>query len=141
MSLRWLGQPVYHHLFNLPISYLPAPSGPLRGSDQQDTFSCPVKGLLVPYSLKDIITSQPAGWLFQNSYFLSLQEAINKRQEETLTTASQDLLIKGEEEIDREVIPSEGEDNSPTCQSFAEALSSWSCVLKDSDELLPLIKE
>ena len=55
--------------------------------------------------------------------------------------ASQDLPTQGEEEIGREVIPNEGEGDSLAHQSFEEALFSWSWVLKDSDELLPLTEE
>ena len=81
-----------------------------------------------------------ASQLFHISYFLSLHEVIDRRMEETLTAGPQDLLAKGEEEISGEVIPSEGEGNSPACQSFEEALFGWSWALKDW-WVTPLIEE
>ena len=53
-------------------------------------------------------------------------------------SASQDLPTKGEEEIGREDIASQGEDHSPPHQIFKEALFGWSWVLKHYDESLPL---
>ena len=50
-SLRWLGWPVHHNLFNHPISFIPALNIPLRDSYQQDTFSCHVKGFVMGFFL------------------------------------------------------------------------------------------
>ena len=86
------------------------PTGPpfintlLEGSHNQSSF-------------KTNITGQPASQLFYISYLLFLQEAIDRR-EETLMAASQDLSTKEAEDIGREVISSEGEGDSPACQSF-----------------------
>ena len=75
-------------------------------------------------------------WLFNISYFLSLQDAINKRWEETLTAASQDLPTEKKVETGEEIMPSEGEGDSPAHQSLEEALFGWAQVLEDSDKLI-----
>ena len=91
-----------------------------------NTFSCLIKGFAVFSFFFEGHNNHPAGWLFHMSYFLSLQEAIYNRKEETLTAASWDLPIKGEEEIGAEVIPSKEEGKNPACQTFKEALFGWS---------------
>ena len=60
--------------------------------------------------------------------------------EEILQTDPRGLPTK---EVDegREVIPSEGEGDSPAHQTFEEALFGWSWVLQDFGESLPLIDE
>ena len=86
------------------------------------------------------MSSLPASWLLQITYFLPFQEAINVRWEETLQAASRGLPTK-EVDVGGEVIPSEGEDDSPPHQNFEEALFSWPSFLRDSGELLPLTVE
>ena len=66
----------------------------------------------------------PTSQLFHISNFLSLQEAIDKRREEIIVAAFQTLPVEEEEETVREVIPSEGDGDSPACQSLEEALFS-----------------
>ena len=55
--------------------------------------------------------------------------------------ASRDLLTEKEEDTGREVVPSEGEGDSPVCQSFEETLFGLSWVLKDSGELFSVAEE
>ena len=66
------------------------------------------------FFLANIIIGQPPGQLLHISYFLSFQEGINIRQQQTLTAASQDLSTKKEEEMDEQVISIEGECDSPS---------------------------
>ena len=115
---------------SLPIFFLLAPHRLLVGLDQLNSFSWLkfTKGLAVLFFLFwNIIYGKPVGQFFSTSYFLSLQEAINKGGEETLTAASRDLSTKWEEETGREVIPSEREGDSLAHQSFQKALFTEEC--------------
>ena len=87
-----------------------------------------------------MVSTWPTGWLLHFNYFLSLQEAINKRWEETFMAASQDLPTEEEEGTVGEVIPSEREGSSPVHQNFEEALFGWAWALKDSDESVPSLR-
>ena len=94
------------------------------------------------FLFRDSITGQPTSQLSQSSFcmFLSFQEAINRRREETVMAVSKSLPSEGKEEMCGKDIPSEWHD-SPSHQSFKKAPFTWSQVLEDSDKSLPLTEE
>ena len=102
-SLRCLGWPVLLDFLSLVIFFLlhPLVDAFLEGLPSQGSFQKHMQTIF----FRNNIT----GWLASSSIphtsFPFFQEAIYRRREETLTTVSQFLPTKGEEEIGGEVIP------------------------------------
>ena len=130
--LRWPGSV----LFSLEMLFLAfskmthsphfLPSGPQIDPSEAQTNRIPLAA-----SLKDLqCCFFKEHNFFHISCLLSLQEAINKRREETLMSASQDLPSKEKEEIGREVIPSEGKATAQLIRALRKALFGWSWVLQ-----------
>ena len=122
----WLAllNPLTHPIFFLLIP----PLDSLGAQTKRIPLAALFKDLHYFFS-KNIITCWLASWHFYISYFLSLEEAIINRREETLAAASHELLTKEEEWLARWSFPVRA-DNTQAHQSFEETLLAGHRSLK-----------